>query len=299
MILLQQNSENNQVETAHIRNRGRLLKPGTASIETSLQAGNRAKVNQDGGECSQRQASSSTVAASPYMRDLGRSQLLDRDTEIALFERLSDLRCTLDRLEQMHHETTAEQIVHVKRQLTGVRNTIALANLRLVASIAAKFARAESPEFHEMVSKGHETLLRTIDLFDVTQGTKFSTYATTAIRRTCWQHCRSEYQHRDRFLGGDQQAMAAVTDESAPLTAWIEVPENAHGLKGMLDELPDRQRRIIVARFGLDGSRPSTLQGIADQMNLSKERVRQLLIQAVESLRKSAIRYQIDPPETL
>jgi RNA polymerase primary sigma factor len=43
-----------------------------------------------------------------------------------------------------------------------------------------------------------------------------------------------------------------------------------------LAKLPERQRRIVELRFGLDGGEPETLEAIAKELGLTRERVRQL-----------------------
>ncbi len=40
--------------------------------------------------------------------------------------------------------------------------------------------------------------------------------------------------------------------------------------------LPERQRRVLVRRYGLDGEKPSTLADLSEELEISRERVRQL-----------------------
>lgn len=46
-----------------------------------------------------------------------------------------------------------------------------------------------------------------------------------------------------------------------------------------------REKEIIIRRFGLNGNPPETLQEIADTMNLSRERVRQIEVKAIRKFR--------------
>lgn len=57
-------------------------------------------------------------------------------------------------------------------------------------------------------------------------------------------------------------------------------------LNMFLDGLDERQKYIIVHRFGLDGSEPHTLEVIGKKFNLTRERIRQLEIIALRSLRE-------------
>jgi RNA polymerase primary sigma factor len=49
--------------------------------------------------------------------------------------------------------------------------------------------------------------------------------------------------------------------------------------------LPERQRRVLVRRYGLDGEKPSTLADLSEELAVSRERVRQLQREAERALR--------------
>ncbi len=56
-------------------------------------------------------------------------------------------------------------------------------------------------------------------------------------------------------------------------------------LDNVLNELTDAEREIIKMRFGLNGSKPMSLQQIGEEFNLSKERIRQIEKKAIRRLR--------------
>ena len=60
-------------------------------------------------------------------------------------------------------------------------------------------------------------------------------------------------------------------------------------LNQLVSQLNEDEKKIITLRFGLKGGDPKTLQEIGDQMNLSRERIRQIQNQALLKLRRSAI----------
>ena len=51
--------------------------------------------------------------------------------------------------------------------------------------------------------------------------------------------------------------------------------------------LPPRDRRVLTLYFGLEGNRPMTLQEIARELGVTRERVRQLRDRALKRLRES------------
>ncbi len=61
-------------------------------------------------------------------------------------------------------------------------------------------------------------------------------------------------------------------------------------LGDIIDELTEREAKIIELRFGIEGDAPKTLEEIGDMLKISRERVRQLEARALCKLRKKAMR---------
>jgi len=66
--------------------------------------------------------------------------------------------------------------------------------------------------------------------------------------------------------------------------------DKSHGaiIRSLLEKLDPHDREIVELRFGLDndGSKPMTYEDIAEAMGLSRERVRQLSIKAIEEMKQ-------------
>ena len=58
-----------------------------------------------------------------------------------------------------------------------------------------------------------------------------------------------------------------------------------HRLSEAVESLPERQHRVLVRRYGLDGEKPSTLADLSEELGVSRERVRQLQREAEGVLR--------------
>jgi RNA polymerase primary sigma factor len=52
-----------------------------------------------------------------------------------------------------------------------------------------------------------------------------------------------------------------------------------------IDRLPERYRHVLVRRYGLDDKDPATLAELSDELELSRERIRQLQLKAVQVLK--------------
>jgi RNA polymerase primary sigma factor len=59
----------------------------------------------------------------------------------------------------------------------------------------------------------------------------------------------------------------------------------ARRLMESVARLPERRRRVLVRRYGLDGEKPATLADLGEELEVSRERVRQLQREAEQALR--------------
>ena len=59
------------------------------------------------------------------------------------------------------------------------------------------------------------------------------------------------------------------------------------GVSELLEVLDDRERRIILQRFGLDGGKPRTLEEVGQKFGVTRERIRQLQNTALAKLRRA------------
>ena len=85
-------------------------------------------------------------------------------------------------------------------EAVAIRNRIVECNLRLVVSLAKRFATCEGTDctLEELVSEGVISLIRCVEGFDGTRGTRFSTYATRELTNH-FVRFRRMHAHR-RFL---------------------------------------------------------------------------------------------------
>ncbi|MCU0230906.1 MAG: RNA polymerase sigma factor RpoD/SigA [Acidobacteria bacterium] len=59
-------------------------------------------------------------------------------------------------------------------------------------------------------------------------------------------------------------------------------------MRAALADLDDKERRVILLRYGLTGEEPKTLKEIGEAMSLSRERIRQIEAQALRKLHRSS-----------
>lgn len=88
-------------------------------------------------------------------------------------------------------------------------------------------------------------------------------------------------------------ADALADEEAASPEANLEQAEVEAHIARWVAELPERQRRVVEARYGLNGGEIATLEVLAEELGITRERVRQLQIEALVRLRARIARQEI------
>ena len=85
----------------------------------------------------------------------------------------------------------------------------------------------------------------------------------------------------------DRLRLEAVADRSTPDPAGEVLNDDFHAaLDALIERLPEKQREVLVCRFGLRGCERATLEAVGDAMGITRERVRQLQLEALGRLRR-------------
>lgn len=228
-----------------------------------------------------------------HMMRMCETPILTVSEERAFFRRMNYLKWRVSiLLDELNEARPAKRKLAAVEDLIEraerIRNHIIQANTRLVMSIAKKFSDMFN-SFDDSLSQGITSLMYAIEKFDYDRGFRFSTYATTAIRRDLYRQVITAKRQRDRFGTGADDLIDSLNSVEASDDQTSAVDQGTYGLlTDMLDQLEPRENLIIRARFGFDseGGRKSTFVSLAKQLGISKERVRQLAERALTKLRK-------------
>jgi RNA polymerase sigma factor (sigma-70 family) len=237
----------------------------------------------------------------PYLASLYEVPLLDREQEMHLFRQMNYLKHRAHEMRSNLDPTRAktselDEIERLQEEALVVKNQIIRANLRLVVSIAKRHV-ALSNNFFELVSDGNMSLIRAVEKFDFSRGNKFSTYASWAIMKNFARTIPEENYRRDRFVTGHEEMFEAAADNRTDEHEYESaVKRMQDAVKGMLGRLDERERKIIISRFGLGGVSEQTLEQLGRELGITKERVRQIESRAQEKLRKIASEEKLDLP---
>lgn len=167
-------------------------------------------------------------------------------------------------------------------------------NMRLVAHMVKHYGVAEK-DVQEMISIGTIGLIKAVRTFDMSKGSRLATYAAKCIDNELLMSFRSDKKKYHEI--SLQEPIG--TDKEGNEISIIDVIESKE--KHFLDEyilkcdvkmlyaaiencLSDRERLIILKRYGLCGYEEVTQREIAEELNMSRSYVSRIEKRAIMKL---------------
>ncbi len=192
-------------------------------------------------------------------------------------------------------EEEKEAFAGKKQGDMAAREKLILHNLRLVSHIVRKYyGTAKNQE--DLVSIGSIGLVKAVDSFDPDNGARFATYAAKCIQNEILMHFRSQKKLNAEVSIHDT---IDVDRDGNPLTYMDviatedNVAEEADAkVKGAMVRrlvdtvLEERERQIIVLRYGLDGGEARTQKEVAQLLGISRSYVSRIEKAALDTLRE-------------
>ena len=229
-----------------------------------------------------------------YLQTLKDTPVLNREQERRLFRRYNYLKylAVTTRAGIKPTLVSGEVIRQIEDYLAEaetIRKTIVVANLRLVVSIASRHVKSGA-SFLELVSRGNFALIKAVEEFDYTKGFRFSKRASLSIAKEY-----AKVSGKSTQLSRERAASLAdiQRDLRATAAADLAAVERAHQslTQVIKNELNEREQYVILNHFGLTGSpvkkKTKTLNQIGEDLSLTKERIRQIELIALQKLRQS------------
>ena len=174
------------------------------------------------------------------------------------------------------------------------RNILIERNLRLVAHIMKKYY-AQTSDQEDLISIGTIGLIKGITTFDASKGSRLATYAARCVENEILMYFRSQKKSsQDVSLsdyietGRDGAALALmdVVSDDEDLLDRISNREDLRKLCKAVDTvLTPRERRVIVARYGLGGNAPMRQREVARYTGISRSYVSRIEKKALEKLK--------------
>lgn len=172
----------------------------------------------------------------------------------------------------------------------AARDRLIRHNLRLVAHVTKKYYAAAAAQ-DDLISIGTIGLIKAVDTFDPARASKFSSYASRCIENELRMELRrtrregTQISLQEPLEGGSGQLTLADTlPDPAVMEDDCERRADAARLRRLVRALPQRERRLITWRYGLDGEPPRTQQQVAARLGVSRSYVSRLEKRVTEQL---------------
>lgn len=168
-------------------------------------------------------------------------------------------------------------------------------NLRLVAHIVKKY-HSQERDLDDLISIGTIGLIKAVNTFDEKKGGRLVTYAARCIENELLMMLRQEKKLLREVslyepIGTDQEGNhislmdIICTDEAAMIEKMIHQYYLTH-LNQAVEYLDDdREKEIIIKRYGLRGNRPHTQKEVASALGISRSYVSRIEKKALEKLK--------------
>lgn len=167
-------------------------------------------------------------------------------------------------------------------------------NLRLVAHIIKKYYAAFKDQ-DDLISIGTIGLIKAVSTFKPEKSVRFATYASRCIENEVLMHFRNKKKSaQDVYISdpidtdkdGNSLTLMDIMAEDDNIVDCIDLHIKSeqlyHFIEGALDE---RERQIIIMRYGLGGTRPLTQREVADHLKISRSYVSRIEKKAIGTLR--------------
>ena len=198
--------------------------------------------------------------------------------------------------------TPEQEKALLTRMMAGdaaARDDLITHNLRLVVYLAKKYENSGVPQ-EDMISIGTIGLIKGISTFKPDKNVRLATYASRCIENEILMYLRkcsaqktevsideplnTDWDGNERLLsdilGTDADAVSRPLEDDAERTMLLHA----------IETLCERDRRIILLRFGIGGTHEATQKEVADLLGISQSYISRLEKRIIVHLRQEMLR---------
>ena len=176
----------------------------------------------------------------------------------------------------------------------AARNKIIEHNLRLVSHIIRKYYASYGAQ-DELLSIGSFGLIKAVDSFKSEVGTRFATYGAKCVQNEILMYFRSRKKASaevsinetiDIDKDGNPLTYMDIISVDESMTDSIEMTSYFKKIRELVNTvLSDREKEIIVLRYGLMGYEPKTQREVAKHLNISRSYVSRIEKKALSKMK--------------
>ena len=172
-------------------------------------------------------------------------------------------------------------------------------NLRLVVYIARRFENT-GVGIEDLISIGTIGLIKAVNTFKADKKIKLATYSSRCIENEILMHIRKISNQKTEMSldepintdwdGNELLLSDILGTESDTVMRPMEDDVDHQLLREALEKLPERERVIMVLRYGLDGNPEKTQKEVADLMGISQSYISRLEKRIMQRLHREISR---------
>ncbi len=177
----------------------------------------------------------------------------------------------------------------------NARGVLIERNLRLVSHIVKKYY-SKTNDTDDLISIGTIGLIKAIDSFNAEKGTRLATYASRCIENEILMHFRAGkkvandvYLNDTLEIDKDGNPLTIEDTISSPddLADNLEVKVRWEKVAKIIENMEDeREKEIIILRYGLDNKKPLTQREVAQRLNISRSYVSRIEKKVLNDIKK-------------
>ncbi len=199
----------------------------------------------------------------------------------------------------LQREEEAEILARLDAGEEEMRRILIERNLRLVVYIARRFENT-GINIEDLISIGTIGLIKAIGTYRTDKNIKLATYASRCIENEILMYLRKNNAQRTEVSldeplntdwdGNELLLSDVLGTEADTVMRPIEEDVDRQLLHAALEKLNDREKQIILRRFGLRGCREQTQKEVADQMGISQSYISRLEKRIILRLKKEILK---------
>ena len=192
-------------------------------------------------------------------------------------------------------EEEEKYIIEAKNGDINARNKLIEHNLRLVAHIVKKYDH-KTDDSDDLISIGTIGLIKGIDSYTENKGTRLTTYCARCIENEILMFFRSDKKNSknvsiNESIGFDKDGneitfLDILTTPKPDFALDIHKNNNIQELKKYFHILNNREKEIIIKRYGLNNTKELTQKEIASLLNISRSYVSRIEKRALTKILK-------------
>lgn len=173
------------------------------------------------------------------------------------------------------------------------RNMLIEHNLRLVAHIVKKFENT-GEDTEDLISIGTIGLIKGVESYSPDKGTKLATYAARCIENEILMHLRSLKKTKKDVslhdpIGTDKEGneitlIDVLKADMDDVIDMVQLQMEKNKIYEHIHVLDEREKEVIIGRFGLDLEKERTQREIAKELGISRSYVSRIEKRALMKL---------------